>query len=174
MPVNAPRPGRLKSSGKGHPFLAGRPKGVWYPDAVGVVHRYPATLEAYRALQESARACMAKCRAEGKMRTRKGIPDGFAGKAAKVAQLKAKAAVEARKILAVMKEQDLIDSDDIGDEAMLGVLQMSRDVSEGKRERLAALKTVLEYTKPKPASTSKVELTRPEDFLDELLAASKE
>jgi hypothetical protein len=174
MPINAPRPGRAKTPGKAHPFLYGRPKGVWYPDAVGVVRSYPKTQEDFTRRSNDMRERVKALWAAGKMKTRKGIPDGFAGKAAKVNQLKAKAAIEARKILAVMKEQDLIDSDDIGDEAMLGVLQMSRDTSEGKRERLAALKTVLEYTKPKPASTSKVELTRPEDFLDELLAASKE
>lgn len=177
---NRPKTGKGSMAGlragkpSGHPFLMGRPKGVWYADAVGKVTNYPPTQEAYDAVRNRLRAELEKNQAAGVKMTRKGITDGFSGKAAKIGQFKAKAEIEARKIYAIMEEQELLASKDIGAEAMLAVLKIVRDESEGKRERLAAMKTVLEYTTPKPATTSKLELTRPEAFLDELLAAAEE
>jgi hypothetical protein len=81
-----------------------------------------------------------------------------------------------------LKKNDLITVDDERAEACLEaaieIVVTKDDKNNNKhcycpRDRIAAIKTVLEYTKKKPAQTQHLEVKNAEDFLDELAERAK-
>jgi len=81
---------------------------------------------------------------------------------------KAKAEHEAKRIMAIMEQQgQLPEMDDLAKEALLNVLTMMRQPGNVKDKHSLA-RTILEYTKAKPASKSDVTVRTAEDFLDEI------
>lgn len=158
-------------------FLVGRPKGVYYPDAVGNVPGYPKTLEEWERRREITSAVLARNRAAGMTRnTRRGVPDGWGHRKPELVAARLAATAMATKIITAMKEQDLLMTDD---EMALQALQAALEIVtakdlktgvpvEGAQARNAAIKTILEFTKKKPATAIEGAVGRPEDWLASL------
>lgn len=164
------RPGRARS--RRHPLLRDRKRGVWYPDLVGVVPRYPKTEEAFKQMQESCRAQVIRLNAEGKAGGRKGVPDGWAGRKKEVSDIRAFHRAEATEIIKVMVEKGIVNEDALANEALQFAISVVRDGQTFQsRERLNAAKIVLDFTKAKPATKTEVTLNKAEQFLAELARA---
>ncbi len=163
------RPQRVQS--RRHPLRQGRPKGVWQPDLVNRVPGYPKTEESYKALQERSREHFLRLHADGALQNaRMGVPDGWAGKKAEGASIRAQRREEAKEIVKIMVEKNLIDPDTAANEMLAEMIAVVRDKQTVKtRERIAAAKTVLEFTRAKPAQHVNATLTKAEDFLAGLL-----
>jgi len=94
-----------------------------------------------------------------------GVPDGFTKET--IAPIRAKAQSDAKKAVKIMSEKFNIE-DDYQKEALTTAVELMR--MEGQaRERLAAARLVLDFTKSKPASKSDVSISKAEDFLASLL-----
>jgi hypothetical protein len=166
-----PRGGpKARQPGKGsrrHPLLRARPKGVWYPDLVGVVKGYPKTQEAFNKKQEQCRAQVIRLNSEGKM-GRTGVRDGMAGTKHILKTIRQKRTDEAERIIDLMVEKKIIEEpDEMAREALgyaISVVRTSSDV-EKTTDKLKAASLVLEYTRTKPTSKSEVTLNKAEDFL---------
>ena len=165
-----------------HPFLRDRPQGFYYPDAVGVVQGYPKTREAYDQMVERNRVRYAKWQAEGKIMKRLGVPDGWAGRKAELVEVRAAAAVEAKRIVKYMIESDIIaPENEKAEEALEAVIGIVRARSAENpelyahpaKDRIAAARVVLDFTKQRPATKTSMELTKAEDFLAVLAEQSK-
>jgi hypothetical protein len=170
MPVKK-RPTRTK---KNKPLLDGRPKGVFYPDLVGR-RGYPKTLEAFENKQRLARERFAKWRADGTLGTRRGVPDGWAGKKVEVAAERDRARAEGKELIATMIEQDLIDTglttdDKKAQDALEMLAEVMLDKTGTTRERVAAATALLGFTKAKPAQKTELKVSKAEDFLAILAA----
>lgn len=161
-----------KANRRNHPAIRGRPRGVWYPDLVGVIKGYPKTEEAFKAKQEQCRAQVIRLNAEGKMH-RRGIPDGWAGKKKKAIRARAKAQKEAKRIIEIMVEKNLVDPDALGNEALQFAIEVVRDKTSHRRDSLTAARLVLDFSKAKPASKSELTVNKAEDFLAAVLASDK-
>jgi hypothetical protein len=151
------------------PLFEGRERSTWYPDLVGKISGYPKTLEAYQSRQKSSRAVATKNRANGNF-NRKGVPDGWAGRKAEVLKERAAAREQAKEIMNEMALQDLLDLPSGTDAekahiALTACVEMVLDPTQDSRARQAAAKTVLDFTKPKPAQKQEVVVSRAEDFL---------
>ncbi len=95
----------------------------------------------------------------------KGVPDGYRKET--IEPLRKKAKEEAKKVTKIMSEKYNIE-DDYQKEALSTAVEIMRLVGE-TRERLAAARLVLDFTKSKPASKSDVSISKAEDFLASLL-----
>jgi hypothetical protein len=81
-----------------------------------------------------------------------------------------KAQNEAKRMIAIMEKQGLLDEmDEMGKTALKTAFSLMQEPGS-KEFKLKALRTVLEYTKAKPAAKSDVTIRTAEDFLDELAA----
>lgn len=76
---------------------------------------------------------------------------------------------EAKRILKIMEKEGLIPDDHMAKAALQATFEMVT-APLPPRERLAAARTILEYTKQKPVSTTNLNIKTAEDFLDELAA----
>lgn len=169
-------PGRPRGIGtRRHPLLRERPRGVWYPDLAGAVRGYPKTQEDFNKLQARGREQVERLMAEGKW-FRAGVPDGFARRKTEwQATLEAKAA-EAAGIVDQMEAAGMIDPTAAGTdaaharEAMQFAVSVVRNGRISERERIAAARLVLEFTRQKPAMTGRVNLLTAEEFLAQLTA----
>jgi hypothetical protein len=149
----------------------GLQRGVWHPELVDKVHAYPKTAEEFEAKREMSRQAAKERIARGEWMTRKGFTDGWSGKAKELSALRHSAAVKAKKWVNQMAEADqLVHGDDenaktVMSAAMAIVVAKGDDGKyvESTRDRLQAIRTVLEYTKAKPAQ--KLEVSKAEDFL---------
>ncbi len=128
-----PRPPRRR-----HPALRGTPVGTFNPAAVGVVRGYPANEEAYRRQREQLRRNSAKARAAGKM-TRRGIPNGWAGRRDEVVAIRRNAQTEAEKLTEVVAPQRESKDDELGAEAMAVLFAIAMAPTYAMRDRLAAI-----------------------------------
>ena len=158
---------------KRNPLLQGRERGVWHADLVGKIHAYPKTQESYTQKQERQRAAMKGHIAEGKL-TRKGVPDGWAGRKQELITIRENAAAEAKEIVATMVEKGLLDAADdeaLGNEAIQHAIAIVRaQDEEGKfahtvRDRISALAIVAKFTKATPVQKTAITLNKAEDFL---------
>jgi len=95
----------------------------------------------------------------------KGVPDGYRKET--IEPMRAKAKKDAKRITEIMSEKFNIE-DEYQKEALQTAVEVMRLVGE-TRERLAAARLVLDFTKSKPASKSDVAIHKAEDFLASLL-----
>ena len=149
-----------------HPFLRGKPKHVWIPEAVGIVCNYPPTLEAYQEMQRKGRELALRLHAEGKF-TRKGVPDGWANNKRGVATERAAAIKDAKEIVQIMVKKAKVPDDEAAIEALDYAVAVVRDKTIDTRNKLSAAKLVLDFTKQKPVQKADITLTA-ESFLEEL------
>jgi hypothetical protein len=94
-----------------------------------------------------------------------GVPDGYTKET--IAPIRAKIQLEAREVVKIMSEKYNIE-DEYAKEALITAVEIMRVPAEG-RERLAAARLILDFTKSKPASKSDVTIGRAEEFLAGLL-----
>ncbi|WP_422023360.1 hypothetical protein [Pyruvatibacter mobilis] len=83
------------------------------------------------------------------------------------------AASFARRTIAIMKEQGMIEEpktseEQLAEEALEYAIGVVRAKADGTRDRLNAASLVLSYTKQKPVAKSEVAVTAAEDFLENL------
>ena len=94
-----------------------------------------------------------------------GVPDGHTAET--IAPVRAQAKKDAEKEVKIMTEKYNIE-DEYQKEALKTAVEVMR-IDGQTRERLAAARLVLDFTKSKPASKSDVSISRAEDFLASLL-----
>jgi len=95
----------------------------------------------------------------------KGVPDGY--RKHQIEPLRADAKKEAEQLVKIMTEKYDID-DDYAKEALTTAVEVMRVPGE-TRERLAAARLVLDFTRSKPAAKSEVTIGKAEEFLSSLL-----
>ena len=95
----------------------------------------------------------------------KGVPDGYRKET--IEPLREQAKKDAEKVVKIMSKEYNIE-DEYQKEALTTAVEVMRLVGE-TRERLAAARLVLDFTKSKPVSKSDVSISRAEDFLASLL-----
>tara|TARA_B100000780_G_scaffold61148_2_gene39352 strand:+ start:1405 stop:1749 length:345 start_codon:yes stop_codon:yes gene_type:complete len=98
------------------------------------------------------------------------VPDGYRKET--IEPLRQKAKQEAKKVVEIMSDKFNIE-DEYQKEALSTAVEVMRLVGE-TRERLAAARLVLDFTKSKPASKSDVSISKAEDFLASLLSQEDE
>lgn len=82
----------------------------------------------------------------------------------------AEARAEAKEILKYMEAQGyVLPKDEYAREGIETIVVEMRRTDLSPRDKLAAAKTLLEYTLAKPAAETNVTVKRPEDFLDDLV-----
>jgi hypothetical protein len=87
----------------------------------------------------------------------------------------AKAEAEAKEIVKYMEKKGMfIPKDDYAYEAMEAVVAQVRMEHLHPKDKLAAARTVLEYTMAKPATESTVNVKKAEDFLSDLMTEMKD
>jgi hypothetical protein len=153
---------------RGHVLLRDRPRGVWYPDLVGVVHAYPPTYEAWLKKQRIGIENI-------KGQTRAGTPNGWGGPKKRKVLMRLRAERDARVEKKMEEIKKVIEFADYraekAMEATLEVMEYKDD--NGKRlgdprNILMAARLIFEYTQPKPASKSEVTVKSAEDWLASL------
>lgn len=160
---------------KGHPLLAERPRGVFYPDLVGKVPGYPKTQETFDARATMKRR-IHEYNAAGTT-SRDGIPNGWTRQEATAARLKA--AEQAKRIVDKMIEEKVFAPDckeaREAMEALVAVVRAKKLRPDDKGSPLVPLsevtkasKTILEFTQRKPLTSSAVTIKSAEDWLDEI------
>ena len=95
----------------------------------------------------------------------KGVPDGF--RREQIEPIRAKAKKEAEKVVKIMAEEFGVE-DTYAQEALTTAVEVMRVPGE-TRERLAAARLVLDFTKTKPVAKSEVTIGKAEEFLASLL-----
>ena len=95
----------------------------------------------------------------------KGVPDGY--RKAEIEPLRVKAKERAEKAVQIMADQYNIE-DDYAKEALRTAVEVMQVPGE-TRERLAAARLVLDFTKSRPASKQEVTIGKAEEFLASLL-----
>lgn len=149
-----------------HPAWTGKKRGVWHPDLVDQIKGYPKTQEAFDKLQARSREQLIRQREAGTLKGRKGVPDGFGRQKERVARIRKKHTKEAKELILTMVEQGILNPDEASNEALQFAVSVVRDRETYQaRERLAAARLVLDFTKAKPASKQEVTVKRAEDFL---------
>jgi hypothetical protein len=100
----------------------------------------------------------------------KGVPDGHTAETIKPIREQAKK--DAKKVVKIMSEKFNIE-DEYQKEALKTAVEVMR-IDGQSRERLAAARLVLDFTKSKPASKSDVSIHKAEDFLASLLVEDEQ
>ena len=95
----------------------------------------------------------------------KGVPDGY--RKHEIEPIREKAKKEAEEVVQIMSEKYNIE-DEYSKEALKTAVEVMRVPGE-TRERLAAARLVLDFTKSRPASKSEVTIGKAEEFLASLL-----
>lgn len=95
----------------------------------------------------------------------KGVPDGF--RREQIEPIRAQAKKEAEKVVKIMAEEFGVE-DTYAQEALTTAVEVMRVPGE-TRERLAAARLVLDFTKTKPVAKSEVTIGKAEEFLASLL-----
>lgn len=95
----------------------------------------------------------------------RGVPDGY--RKEQIEPIRAKVKAEAKQVVEIMaKEFDI--EDEYAKAALETAVEVMRMVGDN-RERVAAARLVLDFTKQKPASKSELAVSKAEDFLAGLL-----
>lgn len=172
-----------RKSARRHPLLGPRKVGVpavWRPELVGKVAGYPKTEEKFIARQELMRQQVKLYNAEG-ITFRNGVKDGWGGKKKLINQINKAAQAEAEVIVTQLIEDKKFQPDNAEARSVL-TEAMKIIIAEkltpetqvvplyGAKERLAAMKLVLEFVQKKPVSTQQVQVQKAEDFLAALAA----
>lgn len=100
----------------------------------------------------------------------KGVPDGF--RREQIEPIRDKAKKEAKQVVKIMAEKYEIE-DDYAKEALTTAVEVMRVPGE-TRERLAAARLVLDFTKTRPVAKSEVTIGKAEEFLASLLDADEQ
>lgn len=100
-----------------------------------------------------------------------GVPHGYTKET--IEPLRAKAKEEAERFVQIMSDNGEAPEDDFAKEALKTAVEVMRVPGE-TRERLAAARLVLDFTKQKPASKSDVTIGKAEGFLEGLLEQEEE
>jgi len=95
----------------------------------------------------------------------RGVPDGY--RKEQIEPIRAEAKKEAERLVNIMADKFNIE-DEYSKQALQTAVEVMNVVGE-TRERLAAARLVLDFTKQKPASKNEVALTKAEDFLASLV-----
>ena len=95
----------------------------------------------------------------------KGVPDGY--RKEQIEPIRAKVKAEAKQVVKIMAKEFNIE-DEYAKTALETAVEVMRMVGDN-RERVAAARLVLDFTKQKPASKSEVALSKAEDFLASLI-----
>jgi hypothetical protein len=95
----------------------------------------------------------------------KGTPDGY--RKSQIEPIRAEAKKEAQQLVKIMTEKYDI-QDDYAKEALTTAVEVMRVPGE-TRERLAAARLVLDFTKSRPAAKQEVTIGKAEEFLSSLL-----
>jgi hypothetical protein len=163
--VIGPHYGGSKRHGRGHWFLRDKPEGQWIPEAVGIVHAYPPTLEAWERRQRV-----------GLTHFQRGNPGritGWKGTRQELLRLRAEARVRAaakmEKIRMAIKFED--ERAEKAMEAMVEVVEL-KDANgkrlHGVKDLAMASRLILEYTQPKPVTKNEHVIKAAEDWLESL------
>lgn len=100
----------------------------------------------------------------------RGVPDGY--RKEQIEPIRAEAKKEAERLVNIMADKFNIE-DEYSKQALQTAVEVMNVVGE-TRERLAAARLVLDFTKQKPASKNEVALTKAEDFLASLVTEDKD
>ena len=95
----------------------------------------------------------------------RGVPDGY--RKHEIDPIREKIQKEAEKVVKIMSEKYGVE-DEYAKEALTTAVEAMRVPGE-TRERLAAARLVLDFTKQKPVAKSEVAVAKAEDFLASLL-----
>ena len=95
----------------------------------------------------------------------RGVPDGYSKE--QIEPIRAEAKKEAESLVNIMADKFNIE-DEYAKKALVTAVEVMNVVGE-TRERLAAARLVLDFTKQKPASKNEVSLSKAEDFLASLV-----
>ena len=142
------------------------PKTHWEERWVGVIARYPKTPEAFEARRERGRAQFARLRATGHPMTRKGVPDGWSGRKAEIAEIKARAATKADEAVArLIANGTLAIDEEAGNGALRVAFEIMLDETIRTETRLKAAAIITDFTKPKPRHEADVTISPAEEWL---------
>jgi len=100
----------------------------------------------------------------------RGVPDGY--RKEQIEPIRAREKRKAERLVNIMAEKYDIE-DEYAKKALVTAVEVMNMVGE-TRERLAAARLVLDFTKQKPASKNEVALTKAEDFLASLVTDEKD
>jgi hypothetical protein len=169
-------------------ILQGKPSGQWHPEAVGLIPGYPATQERYDQVAEQLRANSAAARASGKA-TRKGVPNGFAGRREELHAIRAADLVRARGMVEATTGRPLMTDEEAaaalaasgkltdqqyGDLALAHVVAVFISATYCATDRLSAARIALPYLTGRPTAASR---KRPQDdglqFLNDVAASMR-
>ena len=95
----------------------------------------------------------------------RGVPDG--DRKETIEPIRSKVKTEARKVVEIMAEQFNIE-DEYAKTALETAVEVMKTPGEN-RERVAAARLVLDFTKSKPSAKSEVSISKAEDFLSSLM-----
>ena len=138
---------------------------VWDPVKAKRCSLYPQSPELYDAWRQMLRERMLRQQTTGQMH-RAGIRDGWGGKAKLARRLRKEAEDRAEVIVQKMKDNDVVSLDDERAETALKfAVTVIEDGTTDQKDRLAAARMVLDFTKQKPISKTQLAVTKPEDFL---------
>jgi hypothetical protein len=156
-----------------HPALKGRQRGIFHADLVGVIPGYPRDQEAYDKRRQTLLENSARARSAGKL-SRKGVPNGWAGRRAELAAENRKADAEGTQIADAMVRAGLLhngtEDDALANEAMAYVLSVIRNKSVCETLRQSAARQLLTFTMANPRSASKDPRAYAETLMDAVLA----
>lgn len=99
---------------------------------------------------------------------RPGSKDGYT--AYELQKQRAKAKAEAKVIVEYMEKKFDLPKDEFAKEALTTAVEIMRVDAINAKDKLAAARTVLEWTMAKPVAQSEVTVKRAEDFLSEIAA----
>jgi hypothetical protein len=100
----------------------------------------------------------------------RGVPDGYRKEI--IEPIRSKVKTEARKVVEIMAEQFNIE-DEYAKTALETAVEVMKTPGEN-RERVAAARLVLDFTKSKPSAKSEVSISKAEDFLASLMIPDDE
>lgn len=100
----------------------------------------------------------------------RGVPDGYRKET--IEPIRSKVKTEARKVVEIMAEQFNIE-DEYAKTALETAVEVMKTPGEN-RERVAAARLVLDFTKSKPSAKSEVSISKAEDFLASLMIPDDE
>lgn len=100
----------------------------------------------------------------------RGVPDGYSKE--QIEPIRQQVKAEAKEVVKIMAEKYNIE-DEYAKAALETAVEVMRMVGDN-RERVAAARLVLDFTKQRPASKSEVSVSKAEDFLASLLTPDED
>ena len=100
----------------------------------------------------------------------RGVPDGY--RKEQIEPIRQEIKAEARKVVKIMAEQFNIE-DEYAKTALETAVEVMKTPGEN-RERVAAARLVLDFTKSKPSAKSEVSISKAEDFLASIMTDDEE